>query len=71
MVYMMILFMVGTLFEAAELIKNKYWHELKVFSAFSAAALVIGIFYLLGISILNPVKGIEYVVKDLLHLNYR
>lgn len=71
MVYIMILSMIGILFEASELVKNKYWHELKAFSAFSLAALVIGVLYLLGVSILSPVKGIEYVVKDLLHLNYR
>ncbi|WP_341420317.1 hypothetical protein [Clostridium magnum] len=53
------------------MIRNGYWHELKIFSVFLIAAFTMSLFYIIGIPIPNPAKGMEYVVKDLLHLNYK
>lgn len=72
MVLLLIIIFIGIiLFEVPEMIRNGYWHELKIFSVFLIAAFTISLLYILGIPIPNPVKGMEYVVKDLLHLNYK
>ncbi|OAA92882.1 hypothetical protein [Clostridium coskatii] len=66
-----IIFISITFYEVPEMIKNKYWHELKIFSIFLIIAFILSLSYILGIPIPNPVKGMEFVVKDLLHLNYQ
>lgn len=72
MVLLLIIIFIGIiLFEVPEMIRNGYWHELKIFSLFLIVAFTISLLYILGIPIPNPVKGMEYVVKDILHLNYK
>ncbi|MCD2348008.1 hypothetical protein [Clostridium guangxiense] len=63
-------FIAVLLIEVPDLVKNKYWHELKIFSIFLAAAFILSLFYIIDIPIPNPVRGIEYLIKDILHLNY-
>lgn len=63
-------FIAVLLIEVPDLVKNKYWHELKIFSIFLLAAFIISLFYIIDIPIPNPVRGIEYLIKDILHLNY-
>lgn len=53
------------------MIKNEYWRELKVFSILLIIAFIISLFYILELPIPNPVKGTEYLIKDVLHLNYK
>lgn len=72
MVLLLIIIFIGIiLFEVPGMMKNGYWHELKIFSIFLIAAFTISLLYILGIPMPNPVKGMEYVVKDILHLNYK
>lgn len=72
MVLLLIFFFVIVLLcEIPELIKNKYWHELKIFSIFLTIAFVISLFYIKELPVPNPTKWVEYIVKDILHLNYK
>lgn len=72
MVLLLIIIFIGIiLFDVPEMIRNGYWHEFKIYSIFLAAAFTMSLLYIIGIPIPNPVKGMEYVVKDLLHLNYK
>lgn len=72
MVFVLIFIFIGIiLVDVPEMIRNGCWHELKIFSVFLIVAFTMSLFYILGIPIPNPVKGMEYVVKDLLHLNYK
>jgi len=72
MVLLLIIIFIGIiLVDVPEMIRNGYWHEFKIYSIFLAAAFTMSLFYIIGIPIPNPVKGMEYVVKDLLHLNYK
>lgn len=71
MIFLLIIIFICILsFEVPEMIKNKYWHELKVYFIFIIISFILSLFYVLNIHIPNPVKGIEFVVKNLLHLNY-
>ncbi|AZV56606.1 hypothetical protein [Clostridium sp. AWRP] len=72
MIFLLIIIFICILsFEVPEMIKNKYWHELKVYSIFIIISFILSLFYVLNIPIPNPAKGMEFVVKDLLHLNYQ
>lgn len=72
MVFLLIvIFIVIALIEVPNLIKNKYWRELKVFSILLLAAFILSLFYIVDLPIPNPTKWAEYIVKDILHLNYR
>jgi len=72
MVLLLIIIFIGIiLVDVPDMIKSGYWHELKIFSVFLVAAFIMSVLYIIGIPIPNPVKGMEYVVKDLLHLNYK
>ncbi|WP_026881528.1 hypothetical protein [Clostridium akagii] len=72
MIFLLIMIFIGIiLIEVPGLIKNKYWHELKIFSVFLIIAFIMSLFYIIGIPIPNPVKGEEYLIKHILHLNYK
>lgn len=71
MIFILIVTFIGIIFyETPDMIKNKHLHELKIFSIFLIIAFILSLFYILDIPIPNPVKGIEFVVNNLLHLNY-
>lgn len=72
MIFLLVIFFIGIiLFEVPNMIKNKYWRELTVFSVFLTAAFILCILYIMNLPIPNPAAGLEYVVKDILHLNYK
>lgn len=72
MIFLLIIIFIGiTVFEVPELIKNRYWSELIAFLAFLTAAFVISLMYIMNLPIPNPMKGLEYLIKDVLHLNYK
>ncbi|AZV56608.1 hypothetical protein DMR38_08315 [Clostridium sp. AWRP] len=71
MIFLLIVTFIGIiLYEIPDMIKNKHLHQLKIFSIFLIIAFILSLFYILDIPIPNPVKGIEFVVNNLLHLNY-
>lgn len=57
-------------FEANELIKKKYWREFKAFCIIIAFSIILLTLYIFDIQVLNPIVIMNYVIKDLLHLNY-
>lgn len=69
--WIIFIFIVIGLLEVPDLIKNKYWRELKVFFLLLLVAFILSLFYIIDLPIPNPTKWIEYIVKDILHLNYR
>lgn len=72
MIFLLIIIFIGIIFlEVPELIKNKYWRELIVFFAFLIVAFVMSTMYIMNLPIPNPMKAVEYVIKDVLHLNYK
>lgn len=72
MIYLLVIIFIVIMFiEVPVLIRNKYWHELKIFTGFLILAFVLSLFYIMSIPIPNPIKGQEYLIKDILHLNYK
>jgi len=72
MVFLLVSAFIGViLFEVPSLIRNKHWRELIVFSIFLSIAFVMALLATLGVKLPSPSKGIDYFVKDILHLNYQ
>lgn len=55
--------------QMSDLIKNKHWRELAVFLAFLLPGFIVSILLAAGIPVPNPVKGIEYMVNQVLTLS--
>lgn len=66
-----IIFISIIIIEVPGMIKNRYWHELKIFFVFLMAAFIMSLFYFNGLLIINPAKDIEFIVKNVLHLDYK
>ncbi|SDZ67652.1 hypothetical protein SAMN05421736_13028 [Evansella caseinilytica] len=68
---LLVFFAIVVWLEVPGLIRKKYWRELAVFSLFLLSTFFLSLLQLLDVRIPNPVKGIEYVIKDILRLNYK
>lgn len=71
MIFLLIaVFVCIILYEVPQLIRNKYWKELAVFSFLLSIAFFISLMETLKIEIPNPVRDTQYIIKALLHLSY-
>ncbi|AFQ43430.1 hypothetical protein [Desulfosporosinus meridiei] len=59
------------LYEVPNLIRNKYWRELVVFSVLFSLTFMLALLQTLGFQIPSPAIGVDYLVEDILHINYR
>ena len=59
------------LFEVPNLIRKEYWRELVVFALVLLTAFILALPLTLGIRLPSLSRGLEYVLKDLLHLSYK
>lgn len=72
MVFLLVFLFTGIiLFEVPIMVRNKHWRELVMFSIFLSIAFLIALAQTIGIKIPSPAKGLDYLVEDILHLNYR
>ncbi|QAA31381.1 hypothetical protein C1I91_06840 [Clostridium manihotivorum] len=71
MALLIIFFVIIMYIEIPPLIKNNYVKELAVSSVLIFLAFIVSVLFILDIHIFNPVEFIIYVIKDLLHLNYK
>lgn len=71
MILLLILFFIGAAwFEVPSLIRKKYFRELTVFSLFLLSAFLLAFLQIIDVKIPSPMIGIEYLIRDVLHLNY-
>jgi hypothetical protein len=70
-ILIIIIFISIIIIEVPGMIKNRYWHELKIFFVFLMAAFILSLFCFNGLPIINPAKDIEFIVKNVLHLDYK
>jgi len=64
-------FLVIGYFNVPKLIRAKEWRELTVFSALYAFGITLSILLIIGVTIPSPIKGAQFIIKDVLHLNYK
>lgn len=70
-VLVIITFVIIIIIDVPRLIRNRYQKELIVFSGLMAFAFLISVLRIKGYNLPNPVEGMQYVIKDILHINYR
>ncbi|AFM43018.1 hypothetical protein Desaci_4156 [Desulfosporosinus acidiphilus SJ4] len=71
MIFILILVFIGiALVEVPGLIRKKYWRELIVFSTFLSFSFIVALLQTIGVKLPNPMRGIDYLIKDILHLSY-
>ena len=72
MIFLLVCAFIGViLFEVPSLIRNKHWRELIVFSIFLSMAFLRSLLPAIGVKLPSPAKGIDYLIEDILHLNYQ
>nr|WP_045576672.1 hypothetical protein [Desulfosporosinus sp. I2] len=59
------------LFEVPKLIRNKHWRELIVFSSLLSMAFILSLLQILDVKVPSPFEGINFLIRDVLHLNYK
>jgi len=69
-IVVIILFFFIAISDFPGLIKYKKWYEVSLLSGFFLFAFVFAIFQSLGATIPSPIKGVEFIIKDVLHLYY-
>lgn len=71
MIFLLVCAFIGViLFEVPSLIRQKYWRELIVFSLLLAMAFAMSLLETIGVKIPSPAKGMDYLMENILHLNY-
>ena len=65
-----LVFLIIVIIEAPKLIINKYWKELIVFLSLLLLAFVLTVLLILDVDIPNPLKGIEYLIDDIMGLSW-
>lgn len=70
-ILLLILFAIIAYVNIPPLVKKKQWWDLKVYCGFFVVALTLSVLLALGVDIPSPIKGIQFIIKDLLHLNYQ
>ncbi len=70
-IFLIIVFAIIALINVPPLIREKQWRELTVYSGFFALAVTLSMLLALGVDIPSPIKGVQYIIKDVLHLNYK
>lgn len=67
---LIIVFVILIWFEVPKLIRGKNWRELAAYSVLMLLAFTVCITQILNISIPNPVRDTQYLIKNLMHLSY-
>ncbi len=71
MIFLIIIVFIGViLFEVPGLVRKKHWRELTVFSFFLLLGFIMALLLTIGVKIPSPFKAEQYLIKDILHLNY-
>lgn len=70
MIFLLTIYAFVALFVLPGLIKKKEWRELVAFSVFYIIAFVLGLMYVLDITVPSPMKVLEYLIGDVMGIKY-
>lgn len=71
MIFLLILVYSGImLLEIPELIRNKYWRELSIFSLLLLFSFILSLLQAKGIELPNITHSLIYLIRDIFHLGY-
>jgi len=67
---LILLFIIIFLFEGPSLIKKNDYKEFAAFAVLLGIAFTLALLQVIGIKIPSPMKGIQYIVENVLHLKF-
>ena len=70
MIILILIYVIAAFIQVPGLVRQKQWRELAAFSAFYIAAFVLGLLFVLDVDIPSPMKGLQYIIGDVLGLKY-
>jgi len=70
MIFFLLIYAFIIVLSVPGLIKRKEWRELTVFSVLYIIAFALGLMYVLDKHIPSPMKGLQYLIEDMLGLKY-
>lgn len=70
-VLLLVAFAVIAVCELPPLIREKRWRELTAFAVLYVLALALSSMLTLGVTPPSPMRGVMYLIKDVLHLSYK
>jgi len=70
MIFLLLIYAFIAWLNIPKLINKKEWRELAVFSVFYTAGFLLGLLYVLDIPIPSPMKGLDYLIVEVLGIKY-
>ncbi len=68
---LVLVFAAIALLDIPKLVRMKYWRDLAVFLFFYALSFTLFFLYFMDVPLPSPIKGIIFILKDVLHLSYK
>jgi hypothetical protein len=69
-VLVVFIFALLALSDFPKLIKDKKWYEVGVLAGFYVFVMTLAVLQAAGVSLPSPVKGIQHLIVEVLHLGY-
>ncbi len=69
-VLLIVIFILLALSDFPNLIKERKWYEVFVLSGFYVFVFTLASLMTFGVTLPSPIKGIQYIITDVLHLGY-
>lgn len=70
-IFDILVFLIIAYFNVPKLVRAKEWRELTVFLALYVFGMTLSILLIIGVTIPSPIKGAQYILKDVLNLKYK
>jgi ABC-type Mn2+/Zn2+ transport system permease subunit len=70
MIFLILIYTLIILLNVPGLIKRKEWRELTAFFVLYIIGFALGLMYVLDIPIPSPMKGLQYLISDVLDIKY-
>lgn len=70
MIFLLLIYATIAGLNIPKLVKKKEWRDLTAFLVFYTAAFVLGLLYVLEIPIPSLMKGLQYLISDVLGIKY-
>ncbi|HOQ38221.1 MAG TPA: hypothetical protein PK033_11135 [Acetivibrio sp.] len=71
MIFLLLIYALIFIINVPGLVKKKEWRELTFFSILYIIAFTLGLLYVLDVHIPSPMKGLQYLIVDILGIKYQ
>ncbi len=71
MIFLLLIYALIFIINVPGLVKKKEWRELTFFPILYIIAFTLGLLYVLDVHIPSPMKGLQYLIVDILGIKYQ